>query len=230
MNPGRASIIIRTKNEERWIKSCLKGVEAQTYEDWDVILVDNKSTDKTIEKAKQFDLGEVVTCANYKPGKALNLGIQASVGDYIICLSGHCVPRNKFWLENLISNFENPEVAGAYGRQEPLSFTADRDKLDLHLIFGKDQIVQTEGDFFHNANSAIRREVWDEYPFDEEVDTLEDRIWAGQVLEAGYKLIYDPSASVYHYHGIFHDGDKNRERKHIEVLENISAGDFNHNM
>jgi GT2 family glycosyltransferase len=230
MSPGKASIVIRTKNEERWIKSCLEGVVEQTYGDWEVILVDNESTDKTIEKAHQFDLSEVVTCANYKPGKALNLGIQASVGDYIVCLSGHCIPRDKFWLENLVSNFENPEVAGAYGRQEPLSFTPDRDKRDLHLIFGKDQIVQTEGDFFHNANSAIRSEVWEQYPFDEEVDTLEDRIWARRVLEAGYKLIYDPTASVYHYHGIFHDGDKYRQRKHIQVLENLTAGDFNRNI
>ena len=48
------SIIIRTKNEERWISSCLQSVYSQTYQNIEVILVDNYSTDKTVEKAKKF--------------------------------------------------------------------------------------------------------------------------------------------------------------------------------
>ncbi len=48
------SLIIRTKNEERWISSCLSAVYSQSYENFEVILVDNESTDKTIEKAHQF--------------------------------------------------------------------------------------------------------------------------------------------------------------------------------
>ena len=40
------SIIIRTKNEERWINSCLKAIFSQTYKDFEIIIVDNDSTDK----------------------------------------------------------------------------------------------------------------------------------------------------------------------------------------
>ena len=44
------SIIIRTKNEERWIESCLKSIYEQNYKDFEVILIDNQSTDKFIDE------------------------------------------------------------------------------------------------------------------------------------------------------------------------------------
>ena len=46
------SIIIRTKNEERWITQLLKSIFNQDYKDFEIIIVDNKSTDLTLEKAK----------------------------------------------------------------------------------------------------------------------------------------------------------------------------------
>ena len=52
----KCSIIIRTKNEERWILLCLATVYSQTYKNFEVIIVDNDSTDKTIEKSKNIDL------------------------------------------------------------------------------------------------------------------------------------------------------------------------------
>ena len=53
------SIIVRTKNEERWITSCLTAVFKQHNKDFEVIIVDNESTDKTIEKALQFDIAKI---------------------------------------------------------------------------------------------------------------------------------------------------------------------------
>ena len=74
------SIIIRTKNEERWISSCLESVYSQTYQNIEVILVDNYSTDKTVEKAKKFPI-KLVKIKNFTPGRAINKGILASKGD-----------------------------------------------------------------------------------------------------------------------------------------------------
>ena len=48
----KVSIIIRSKNEEKWIGLCLSMIYKQTYQNFEVILVDNNSTDKTIQKAK----------------------------------------------------------------------------------------------------------------------------------------------------------------------------------
>ena len=53
MRQKLVSIIIRTKNEERWITSCLKSVFKQEYDNFEVIIVDNESSDRTIKKAKE---------------------------------------------------------------------------------------------------------------------------------------------------------------------------------
>ena len=50
---AKVSIIIRVKNEEKWITSCLRAVFSQTYKNFEVILVDNNSSDNTIKKAKE---------------------------------------------------------------------------------------------------------------------------------------------------------------------------------
>lgn len=216
------SIIIRTKNEERWIGEVLTSIFSQDYKDFEVIIVDNNSTDKTIEKARQFNV-KIISIDKYLPGKALNLGIKSSRGDYIVCLSGHCIPVNNKWLSNLLSGFSGEDTAGVYGRQEPMSFTTDFDKRDLLITFGLDKRIQIKDSFFHNANSIIRRDIWKKYPFDEAVSNIEDRVWAKKVIASGYKIIYEPEASVYHYHGIHQNGDTDRCAGVVNVLENIES-------
>lgn len=217
------SIIIRTKDEERWIVQCLQGVFAQDHRDFEVIIVDNESSDKTIEKARQFNIAKVVTCRDYRPGKALNMGIRESKGDYVVCLSGHCIPVNERWLGNLLKNFSEEGVAGVYGRQEPMSFSSDSDKRDLALVFGLDRRVQKKDSFFHNANSMIAKAHWKELPFDEAVTNIEDRVWAKNIIEKGLKIVYEPEASVYHYHGIHQNGNVERCANVIRILENIHS-------
>ena len=139
----KISIIIRTKNEERWILKCLEQIKKQTLKIFEVILVDNNSTDKTVEKAYLAGVKKIYSIKNFLPGKALNLGIKNSQGEYIVCLSAHCVPTNKNWLKNLVKNFElEKNVAGIYGRQEPMEFSRDSDKRELFLVFGLDRKIQ----------------------------------------------------------------------------------------
>lgn len=217
------SIIIRTKNEERWIAQVLRSVFSQNYEDFEVIIVDNESIDKTIEKAKQFNVHKIVTCREYLPGKALNMGIKEARGEYIVSLSGHCIPVDNQWLQKLCGNFDDQKVAGVYGRQEPMSFTSDSDKRDLALIFGLDRKIQTRDSFFHNANSMIRKDIWLGLHFDETLTNIEDRVWAQEALKKGYKIAYEPEASVYHYHGIHQDGNVERCSNVVRILESLNT-------
>lgn len=216
------SIIIRTKNEERWITPCLLSVFNQDYKDIEVIIVDNESTDRTIEKASQFNIAKVITCKDYKPGLALNMGIREAKGDHIACLSGHCIPVNEKWLSQLLRNFEDAEVAGVYGRQEPLAFTSDSDKRDLSIIFGLDRRIQRKDSFFHNANSMIRKDLWEKIHFDEAITNIEDRIWAEKMIQRGHKIIYEPEASVYHYHGVHQSGNSERCANVVRILETLN--------
>jgi hypothetical protein len=222
------SIIIRTKNEERWIGHCLEMVFKQDFKDFEVVLVDNASTDHTVEVARRYPLACLISIDKFLPGNALNQGIRASTGKYIVCLSAHCVPKETNWLTALLANFANdPNLAGVYGRQLPVSFTDPVDKRDLLIVFGQDRRVQVKDYFFHNANSILRRETWDRFPFDEEVTNIEDRVWGKMVIGAGMHIVYDPEAAVYHYHGLHQGNISARAKGVVSIIEKVDSGVVN---
>ena len=218
---GKASIIIRSKNEEEWIAHCLESVFAQKNVDLEVVIVDNHSSDYTLKIAKQFPIKTIINIDNYLPGKALNIGINETDGKYIVCLSSHCVPLNHLWLYNLLKNFKMEGVAGVYGRQIPLSFSSPYDARDLFITFGLDKRIQIKDTFFHNANSAILRKIWEDVPFDNHVTNIEDRLWAKAVIEKGYKLVYEPESEVFHHHGIHQTRNISRVNSTFQVLNTI---------
>ena len=220
MKKSKVSIIVRTKNEERWIDKCLQAIAEQNHKNHEVIVVDNESTDATVKKAKAFDV-KLVNVTEFRPGEALNIGIRASSGDVIVCLSAHCIPTGPEWLSNLIAPLADTNVAGVYGRQEPLPFSDPHDKRDLLTVFGLDRKEQKRDPFFHNANSAITRSTWEKFPFDEQVKNLEDRVWGQEVIDAGRTIVYEPSASVYHWHGIHQGLDQKRAQGVVRVMESI---------
>lgn len=216
------SIVIRAKNESAWIGRVLAAIKHQSIQDYEVVLVDNASTDGTAEKAKRYGAKIVlIPDSEFTYGRALNKGIRSSTGDIIVSLSAHCIPTNNLWLQHMIMNFRRGDVAGVYGRQEPLPDSTPFDKRDLWITFGLDRVTQEKDPFFHNANSAIRRDVWEEIHFDEEIHGQEDRDWAKKVLAAGYKIIYEPRASVYHHHGIHQGRDEARAERVARVIEMV---------
>ncbi len=224
MTKPKVSIIIRTKNEERWIGHCLKRIHSQKYKNYEIILVDSYSTDQTVRKAQRNKITQLVKIKNYKPGYAINEGIKASSGDLIIILSAHCLPINNNWISDLVDEItKNKELAGVYGKQVPMDFSSDEDKRDLLIVFGDDPRIQIKDSFFHNANSIIRREVWSEINFDNDINNIEDRIWAKEVIKSGLKIKYTPRAAVYHYHGIHQSGNSNRLAGVTRIIENLET-------
>jgi rhamnosyltransferase len=222
------SIIIRTKNEERWIGHCLSQIFEQSYKDFEVIVVDNCSDDYTVQVAQRFPIKKVLSIGNFLPGKAINQGVRVSSGDYIVCLSAHCIPRTNDWLINLLANFSvDPNIAGVYGRQLPLSFTDPIDKRDLLIVFGQDKRVQVRDYFFHNANSMIRRDIWEKIPFNELVTNIEDRVWGKEVTDAGFTIVYEPAAEVYHYHGLHQGNSIERANGVVSIIEKVDQDVFN---
>lgn len=203
------------------MRPCLESVLRQRVNrPVEVVLVDNASTDRTTERARSICPHlTLVELADFFPGYALNKGIQAATGDYFVCLSAHCPPVDEKWLANLLRNFDDQRVAGVYGRQLPTRFTRAIDKRDLLLTFGLDRRLQVRDTFFHNANSMIRREVWERFPFDENTTNIEDRLWGQQVIAAGYRIVYEPEAAVYHHHGIHQNNRPDRLRNVVRIME-----------
>lgn len=218
------SVIIRTRNEEEWIRRCLFAITNQDYEEIEVIIVDHNSTDKTLNIAREFDC-RVLTIGEdrFSFGKALNMGIKEARGEFVAVISAHCIPLNDKWLSRLQTNFTDEGVAAVYGRQEPLPGSDIFDKRDLWTTFGLERRVQTKDHFFHNANSMIRRSIWKGVRFDEDLSGVEDREWARRIIGQGYRIVYEPEASVYHHHGIHQGRDVERCKRVVKVIEWING-------
>jgi glycosyltransferase involved in cell wall biosynthesis len=218
------SVVVRTKNEEAWLPRCLSAVSRQAGCTHEIIVVDNESSDRSLEIAHRYGCRIVpLTNQEFTFGRSLNVGIRAAHGDFVAMISGHCIPLHDQWLATLRAAFDHADVAGVYGRQEPLPDTDPLDKRDLWTTFGVERRRQRRDYFFHNANAMIRRSIWQVEPFDEQIAGVEDRAWARRILARGLQIVYEPLASVYHYHGIHHGRDQKRAERVARVIEIING-------
>ena len=201
------SILIRTKNEAKDLPKALDLIRNQSLKPVDIVVVDSGSTDGTVEfVTQQKDVKLIqIPPQEFTFGRSLNLGFQAVKGEIIVSLSAHAFPCDFSWLQNLVKHFEDPQVAGVYGKQAPQLDAWPPVRRDYINYYQDHLKIQTNpensGDRrFSNANSAIRYQCWQQHPFDETLTGAEDREWGGAMLKLGYKLIYEPKAAVYHSH------------------------------
>lgn len=218
------SIVIRSKNEAKWIKECINRIRKQKITA-EIILIDNRSEDATVEIAKHLEVDQIYNIEDYRPGKALNLGIQKAKGKYVVALSAHCLPSTESWLEKLKESlfFENKtqktNVVAGYGRQLPFNSTSNLNKRDLFNTFGLESRIQSKDFFFHNANSIVLKDFMEEFPYDEEVTNVEDRLWAEKIIRLGYNISYSAEATVFHHHGLNHGNEDERLRRVNSIIE-----------
>jgi len=195
------SIIIRAFNEEEHIGKLLTGIDQQTFQEREVVLVDSGSTDATLEIASKYDVKIVnIKSSEFTFGRSLNRGVEAAEGTYIVIISAHCYPVYPDWLEQLLRPFEDQQVAVSYGKQRG----ADSNHYSEHQFFRTyfpDISQPDQGQpYTHNANAAIRRSLWEEHPYNEEITGLEDLAWSSWAKSQGYSIAYVSEAEIIHIH------------------------------
>jgi glycosyltransferase involved in cell wall biosynthesis len=201
----KVNIVIRCLNEGKWLKICLNAIMHQTYQNFVITIVDSGSNDATLDIARQFGTN-IIKIKYYKPGKAINMGLSARTDcKFGVILSGHCVPCNTLWLNNLVQYIKGNKLPGVYGRQLPMNFTNSDDVRDLAITFPSGSNFSSR-EFFHNANSIIDYKIWRKYKFNDEVSHIEDLVWAKQLTNVGLKIGYCSQACVTHHHGIHQHG------------------------
>lgn len=204
------SWVIRTKNEEKWLEKVLKRLFSQSRLDFEVIIVDSGSTDKTLDIVKNFPIQKVISIASkdFNYSYALNLGIKEARGKYIGIISGHSLPVSNTWYQKALINFDDPKVAAVSGYYTALPDGSFDEKFgDLQTYFR--QIFERKkskkafnSNNMTNTNAIIRKDLWKIYPFDETLlKGCEDYDWAKEMAVRGYKIVTDPAFNVYHSHG-----------------------------
>jgi glycosyltransferase involved in cell wall biosynthesis len=197
------SIVIRTLNEAKYLKELLNAIKSQKKEKYEVetIIIDSGSTDGTLSIAEEYGCRiTFITKDNFTFGRSLNMGSEFANGDILVYISGHCIPANDSWLLNLIKPIENGSAGYTYGRQ----IGRDTTKFSEERIFEKYFPLKSklpQKDFFcNNANSAIRRNIWRNFLFNETITGLEDMELAKRYYEDGGSIAYIADASVFHIH------------------------------
>ena len=219
-------IVIRCKNEIVWLPYVFDSISNQTIKPNKIVFVDDSSSDGSIEFANQYGC-HVVDYGDqpFNYSQALNIGIMQSDADMVLLLSAHCVLYNAFAIEKLMQCIDLFSAAGVFGRQIPTNNSTNIDARDLLTVFGRERIVYEKYPFFHNAFSLIDRSVWKDIPFSINTNGIEDRLWAYNVCSKGYKVIYEPSAIVYHEHGLNQGLDSQRAKRVYNSLKTLHKDD-----
>lgn len=214
------SIIIRGKNEARWLKILLRELKKQTIKNYEIIFCDNNSTDETSEILKKFKIKKIIKFDKYFPGEILNRAIKVSNSQYICILSAHCIPADKNWLkQHLYSINLDKKICATYGKQLPLPGTSVQNLIDLDIIF-KDQPITYKNDpYLNNANAFYKSEILKKNLFNPKLTNIEDRIWAKNITKKGFKIYYSASAGVFHLHGVHqHNSKSTRAQNTYKIL------------
>ncbi len=206
------SIIILTKNGEKYFRSLLEGLYCQKGMDRaEVIVIDSGSLDNTLRIVEDFPAIRLVEIQPHEfgHGKTRNLGARLARGEYLVYLPQDATPAGRDWLASLLRPFDNARVVGVHGRQiaradaSPMeSFFLSRtysDQAEVRVL-GKAEEASLARCFFSTVSGAIRAATWQQHPFREDIIMSEDQAWASDAMRAGHCIAYAPSAEVLHSH------------------------------
>lgn len=216
------SLVIRCYNEEQYIGRLLDGICQQGRDDVELIIVDSGSTDSTVEIVSQYPVKLLtIRPEDFSFGRSLNIGCRAATGDFIVMASAHVYPTYKDWLAGLIMPFSDPDVALVYGKQRGNEITKFSEGQVLAKWFPDQSDNSQQHPFCNNANSAIRRILWEQLPYDESLTGLEDLDWARRAIDLGYKIAYAADAEIIHVHDESSKQTYNRYRREAIALKRI---------
>ncbi len=218
----RCSIVIRAYNEEHHIGRLLAGILEQTERSVEILLVDSGSTDATLAIASRYPV-RILTIAPeaFTFGRSLNIGIAEARGEFVVMASAHVYPVYPDWLEQLLRPFVDPDIALVYGKQRGNSTTKYSEGQHLAKLFPETSDLNQTHPFCNNANAAIRRELWVQQAYDEELPGLEDLAWASWAVDQGLSLAYSAEAEVIHVHDESPQQVYNRYRREAMALKRI---------
>ena len=210
------TIVIRVKNEERWIGYAIQSVLDHLIKP-EIVIVDNNSNDKTIDiikffaenpnlnnEANNYSKIKIVNITNYSPGRALNLGVKNASKKYIMILSAHCILK-KFNEVNIIKDLEKNSCV--FGNQIPVWNGKKISKRYLWSHFSnkktKNMYSELEKRYFlHNALAVYKKDTLKKFPFDENLTSKEDRYWANKIIKKKMNFIYEPELIAEHQYTI----------------------------
>jgi glycosyltransferase involved in cell wall biosynthesis len=198
----RVSVVVCAYNAERTIDQCLASLAVLNYPDYEVIVVNDGSRDRTREIAESHDCCRIINQPNKGLSVARNVGAEAATGEIVAYTDSDCV-ADPDWLTYLVAKMEASDLAACGGP----NFPPPEDNLvpaavavapggPTHVLISDEVAEHIAG-----CNMAFRRELllrlggFD--PIYRAAGDDVDICWRFQ--DAGYTIGFSPAAVVWHF-------------------------------
>ena len=196
------SVIVPAYNAMNTLEACLKSLNQQSTnnEEYEVIIVDDCSTDRTSDIAKQFPI-RYFRQQNQGPATARNKGAQEAKGEIILFTDSDCMPQNN-WIEEMVKPFDDPKVMAVKGvyKTNQKALTARFAQIEFEERFEMLKKVESI-DMVDTYSAGYRKSIFlslggfdPSFP----VANNEDTELSYKMSQAGHKMVFNPNAIVYH--------------------------------
>jgi GT2 family glycosyltransferase len=200
-NP-RVSVVVCAYNAERTMEPCLASLEQLNYPDYEVIVVNDGSTDRTLEIAERFPYARILSQPNKGLSVARNVGAEMATGEIVAYTDSDCV-ADPDWLTYLVATMERKQLVACGGP----NFPPPEDSLVPSAVAvspgGPTHVLLTDETAEHIAgcNMAFRRDALLALGgFDPTYRAAGDDVdmcWRFQ--DAGHTIGFSPAAIVWHF-------------------------------
>jgi O-antigen biosynthesis protein len=201
-NYPRVSVVVCAYNAERTIDRCLASLAVLNYPDYEVIVVNDGSRDRTLEIAESYEYCRIISQPNKGLSVARNVGAEAATGEIVAYTDSDCV-ADPDWLTYLVAKIEASNLSACGGP----NFPPPEDDLVAAAVAvapgGPTHVLISDEVAEHIAgcNMAFRREVLLRVGgFDPIYHAAGDDVdicWRFQ--DAGYTIGFSPAAVVWHF-------------------------------
>jgi len=210
--PARVSVVISTYNRALGLRTVLEGLRHQTYEDFEVVVVNGPSTDGTTAVLAEYgDRIRTGECREQSLTRSRNVGISIGSGDVVAFIDDDAIPEPG-WIADLVSGYADGSVGGVGGivydhtgfRLQYKYSVCSRigepgwdvePPLDRYLVPGSDPFLYLQG----TNQSYLRRHLARVGGFNECLEHYYDDVEISmQLIDAGHRLLALPSAGVHH--------------------------------
>jgi GT2 family glycosyltransferase len=197
----RISVVVCTYNGARTLRECLAGLAALDYPDYEVIVIDDGSTDASAAIARQFPC-RLVSTENRGLSRARNTGLELATGSIVAYIDDDAYP-DPHWLRYLATTFRHSAHAGVGGPnlQPPgdgwiAECVASAPGNPVHIL-----VSDHEAEHVPGCNMAFRKAALEAIGgFDPQFRVAGDDVdlcW--RLTDAGFTLGFSPAAVVWHH-------------------------------